>query len=174
VLYTVPVSNHLRFTIPSAVLLPSTSFIFFAPHVGGHLSLGARSLSIYAVQSYAHHLAFYPPRPGFACGNQDLPWMSADGHGREWGGSYRVWVGSSLPFSPLLFLNRVLEPLPSRHPSYYLVNRSFMSTASSAPSVTRGSPPTLISFSFLTASPSVQIVRTNVVSATSPSSMKPS
>lgn len=39
--------------------------------------------------------------------------MSADSYGREWRGCYRVWVSSFFPFRPLLFLNRVLEPLPS-------------------------------------------------------------
>jgi hypothetical protein len=80
-------------------------------------------------------------------------------------------LGELLPSLPS---SAISQPRPRTPPPCYLVNRSFMSTASSVPSVMRGSPPTPISFSFLMASPSVQIVHTNAASAISPSSTKPS
>lgn len=40
--------------------------------------------------------------------------MSGDGHGREWGGCYRVWVSFFILFGLLPSLNRVIEHL---HPS---------------------------------------------------------
>src|SRR5258708_1457824 len=76
-------SNPPAITVPSAAPPPSPKFHLFVPHVGRHLSFGARYLPVHAVQSFAHHLAFCAPRPGTSCGNQDLPRMSAGGHGRE-------------------------------------------------------------------------------------------
>ncbi len=154
--------------VPSMAPPPSHKFHLFTPHVGHHLSFGAQYLPVHAIQSFTHHLAFCAPRPGPSCRNQDLPGMSAGSHGQEWRGCYRIQVSLSLPFHPPLFLNCVLEPFLL----CYLVNRFFMSTASSVPSVMTGSLPTPISFSSLMASPSVQTAHTTAASAISPSSMK--
>lgn len=84
-------------------------------------------------------------------------------------------LGELLPSLPSSAISQPHHRTPSLlNPPCCTVNRSFMSTASSVPSVMRGLPPTPISFSFLTASPSAQIVHTNAASAINPSSMKPS
>ena len=52
--------------------------------------------------------------------------MSADGHGRKWGGCYRVWVSSSLLFfRPLLYLTASSNPFPIEPPPALLHSQSF-------------------------------------------------